>query len=197
MSLIVSTAGISATDTVLEVGPGKGVLTEALLEKAARVIAVEKDNRLISFLKEKFSREIANGKLILVHADILSFDHALHGLQSGKYKVVANIPYYITGQLFKLFLESPVRPSHMVLLIQKKSRRASRKTKGESPFRQRESVRGPALCEERTCSIFFSGAAGGFRHCLGGTDRLSLSFRCGTKKVLLSREKVSRISESY
>ncbi|MEK7151912.1 MAG: 16S rRNA (adenine(1518)-N(6)/adenine(1519)-N(6))-dimethyltransferase RsmA [Patescibacteria group bacterium] len=132
VSLIVSTANVLATDTVLEVGPGKGVLTEALLEKAARVIAVEKDNRLISFLKEKFSREIANGKLILVHADILSFDHALHGLQSGKYKVVANIPYYITGQLFKLFLESPVRPSHMVLLIQKEVAARIAKDKKES-----------------------------------------------------------------
>ncbi len=133
MSLIVSTAGISATDTILEVGPGKGVLTEALLEKAARVIAVEKDDRLISLLEEKFSAEIKDGKLVLVHEDILSFDTALHSLQNGNYKVVANIPYYITGQLFRLFLESPVQPSHMVLMIQKEvAMRIAAKDKKES-----------------------------------------------------------------
>jgi len=131
--LIVSTANVLATDTILEVGPGKGVLTEALLEKAARVIAVEKDNRLISFLEEKFSREIALGKLILVHDDILRFNFSSYELKATGYKLIANIPYYITGQLFKLFLESPVRPSRMVLLVQKEvATRIAAKDKKES-----------------------------------------------------------------
>ncbi|MCR4330498.1 MAG: 16S rRNA (adenine(1518)-N(6)/adenine(1519)-N(6))-dimethyltransferase RsmA [Patescibacteria group bacterium] len=133
VSLIVSTANISATDTILEVGPGKGVLTEALLEKAARVIAIEKDDRLISFLEEKFAAEIKTGKLVLVHEDVLSFDPGEAGLGNGKYKVVANIPYYITGQLFRLFLESSVQPSLMVLLIQKEvAMRIAAKDKKES-----------------------------------------------------------------
>ncbi|MCR4306389.1 MAG: 16S rRNA (adenine(1518)-N(6)/adenine(1519)-N(6))-dimethyltransferase RsmA [Candidatus Yonathbacteria bacterium] len=133
VSAIVSTADVSASDTVLEVGPGKGVLTEAILEKAARVIAVEKDDRLISFLEEKFSREIANGKLILVHDDILRFNLSSYQLQTTGYKLIANIPYYITGQLFKLFLESSVQPSLMVLLIQKEvAVRIAAKDKKES-----------------------------------------------------------------
>jgi len=119
VAAIISAAELSDSDTVLEVGPGKGVLTEALLQSGARVVAVEKDDSLIPFLKEKFAGAIAAEKLFLVHDDILKLDLARLGLRKKKYKLIANIPYYITGQLFRLFLSSPARPKRMVLMVQK------------------------------------------------------------------------------
>ncbi|MDB5259587.1 MAG: hypothetical protein JWO73_795 [Candidatus Taylorbacteria bacterium] len=116
--------------SVLEVGPGKGVLTEGLLAAGAHVVAVEKDDRAIPFLQEKFAKEIAEGKLELFHGDILDFgreggDEAADfselkkKLAPGKYIVVANIPYYITGELLRMFLESDAQPARMVLMVQK------------------------------------------------------------------------------
>ena len=126
---IVGAAKLSPVDTVLEVGPGEGVLTELLLQKAGKVIAVEKDDRLIPVLQEKFKSEIAAGRLELIHADILDVLPSSFGLraslpaeasaQAGDFKVVANIPYYITGALLRKFLESEKQPSTMVLLTQK------------------------------------------------------------------------------
>ena len=114
---IVREAKVTSADTILEVGPGKGVLTEVLLESAGRVIAVEKDDRLIPLLQKKFSKEIASGELKLVHADILKFTK--YELQAMSYKLVANIPYYITGQLIRTVLGWKKRPETMVLMLQK------------------------------------------------------------------------------
>lgn len=116
---ILSAAGLSEKDTVLEVGPGKGFLTEDLLKNAGKVIALEKDDRLISFLESKFEKEITEGRLSIVHGDVLEFDPEKYGLKSGRYSVVANIPYYITGQILRLFLEEHVQPEKMVLMVQK------------------------------------------------------------------------------
>ncbi|TSC55514.1 MAG: 16S rRNA (adenine1518-N6/adenine1519-N6)-dimethyltransferase, partial [Parcubacteria group bacterium Greene0416_79] len=91
---IAATAELSKEDTVLEVGPGEGTLTELLLEKAGRVIAVEKDTRLMPVLCEKFQHERASGRLELIHADILSVD-SRGKRQEARYKIVANLPYYI------------------------------------------------------------------------------------------------------
>lgn len=117
-SLILS-GNIEPTDIVLEVGPGKGVLTEKLLEKAQKVIAIEKDRELIGLLQEKFSQEITSGKLELREQDILEFDPSAYGLEPNKYKIIANIPYYITGSFLQKFLESSFQPSRMVLMLQK------------------------------------------------------------------------------
>ncbi len=116
---IVEAACLSRGDTVLEVGPGEGVLTEPLLQQAGKVIAVEKDDRLIPILKDKFQNEIAAGKLELIHADILEFSIFNFQFSKKPYKIVANIPYYITGALIRKFLESETQPSAMVLLLQK------------------------------------------------------------------------------
>ena len=116
---IVSAGRVTASDIVLEIGPGEGVLTEALLATGARVVAVEKDRDLIPLLSERFSAELASGQLTLVEADVLEFDPATHGLGAGKYKLVANIPYYITGAIFEKFLTEETPPSLMVVLIQK------------------------------------------------------------------------------
>lgn len=115
---IVEAGGLSLEDTVLEVGPGEGVLTELLLARAGKVIAVEKDDRLIPILEQKFQNEIIAGKLKLVHADILNYEFGIRNYGK-KYKIVANIPYYITGALIRKFLESENQPSTMVLLLQK------------------------------------------------------------------------------
>lgn len=116
---IVKAAELNPASTVIEVGPGEGFLTEALLKTGANVIAIEKDDRLIEFLQTKFATEIANGKLKLIHDDILSFDFLVLGTRN--YQLVANIPYYITGEILRKFLGAPVgrQPSQMVLLVQK------------------------------------------------------------------------------
>jgi 16S rRNA (adenine1518-N6/adenine1519-N6)-dimethyltransferase len=133
---------INNNDIILEIGPGKGALTSKLLEKAHKVIAIEKDRELFEFLKEKFSNEIINKKLELIHDDILDLDirdlvlkfssgprmredeepdHSenLKPCHSFSYKIIANIPYNITGAILKKFLSSDIQPERMILLVQK------------------------------------------------------------------------------
>ena len=115
---IVDTALISTSDIVLEAGPGKGILTAELLAVAREVIAVELDPRLVMYLKLKFSKEIESGKLKLIEGDILEFDPGSQNLQKGGYKLVANLPYYITGKFLRRFLSETTQPSMMVLMLQ-------------------------------------------------------------------------------
>jgi len=116
---IARSAKISPEDVVLEIGPGQGGLTEQLLKFGKKVIAVEKDHRLIPILQEKFSKEIKSNKLVLIEADILNFQPTTYNLQPNNYLLVANIPYYITGAIFKKFLELGPQPKTIVLLTQK------------------------------------------------------------------------------
>lgn len=116
---IVQAAEIKKDEMVLEVGPGKGVLTQALLDTGAHVIAIEKDRELVPELKEKFASEIDRKKLNIIEADILESKPETLGLVKGEYKIVANIPYYITGQFLRDFLSTDTQPSLMVLLLQK------------------------------------------------------------------------------
>ena len=125
---IAAAAKITKKDKVLEVGPGQGVLTRALLDLGANVVAVEKDDRLIDILKQKFSLEIMSDKLEIIHHDILDFDPILI---NQKYKVVANLPYYITGEFIKKFLTTPNQPELMVLMLQKEvAERVAKDKKG-------------------------------------------------------------------
>lgn len=117
LARIADAARLSPTDTVLEVGPGGGALTALLLERAEKVIAVEKDARLIPFLRERFAKEISNGTLELIHQDILHFNPI--ALNAQRYTLAANLPYYITGAFLKKFLQSDHQPSSMTLLLQK------------------------------------------------------------------------------
>jgi 16S rRNA (adenine1518-N6/adenine1519-N6)-dimethyltransferase len=114
LTKMIEAGEVNNTDIILEVGPGKGVLTEKLLTIAKKVIAVEKDDRLIEFLQEKFAEEIKNNKLELIHGDILDFDG-----EKGEYKIIANIPYYITGQFLRKFLETENQPAKIVVMVQK------------------------------------------------------------------------------
>ncbi|MEN9405290.1 MAG: dimethyladenosine transferase, rRNA (adenine1518-N6/adenine1519-N6)-dimethyltransferase [Candidatus Parcubacteria bacterium] len=116
---IISAAQLTTDDVVLEIGPGKGALTKALLESGARVIAIEKDNDMIEVLEQMFASEIESGRLFLIHDDVLMFDPTTHGLQQGRYKLIANIPYYITGEIIRRFLSEVAQPERMVLLVQK------------------------------------------------------------------------------
>ncbi len=116
---IVDAGKVTVGDVVLEVGPGKGTLTRELLSRGAKVVAVEKDDRLIPELQELFIEEIRTKKFTLVHGDILEQDLLDLGLKAGRYKVVANIPYYISGLLMRFFLTHKNQPSAMSLLVQK------------------------------------------------------------------------------
>jgi len=111
------TGDIKKDDTIIEIGPGKGALTEKLLEKAGLVIAIEKDEDLVEILKEKFEEQIKNNKLKLVSGDCLLFEPKDYNLKS--FKIIANIPYNITGAILKKFLSSDTQPERMVLLVQK------------------------------------------------------------------------------
>ena len=116
---MVAAADVQKSDIVLEVGPGKGALTRVLLETGAHVIAVEKDDRLIPILQETFKRQIDDGQFVLHHGDILTTDPAELGLKEHQFKIIANIPYYITGQFFKKFFSESLQPSVLVVLVQK------------------------------------------------------------------------------
>lgn len=113
---LVETAQIE-NETVLEIGPGKGALTTVLLGKT-KVIAIEKDQRMVELLTEKFKDAIADGRLTLIHDDIIHPSKPLD-LEDHGYKLVANIPYYITGEIIEQFLSSNTQPVSMSLLVQK------------------------------------------------------------------------------
>src|SRR6185503_1606979 len=106
-----SAGDINKTDTILEIGPGQGGLTEKLLKTGAEVIAIEKDDSLYEFLKQKFPVKNLN----LIHDDILNLKTS--HLQT--YKLIANIPYNLTGAILQKFLEADNQPEKMVLLVQK------------------------------------------------------------------------------
>lgn len=113
---IILAAKIKPGEKVVEVGPGPGILTKALLAAGAQVTAIEKDGRLIANLRDQFKNEIADKKLEIIHHDILDFDPILI---NEPYKIVANLPYYLTGKFLKKFLTTPNQPSIMVLMLQK------------------------------------------------------------------------------
>lgn len=109
---ICAAAKIIKSETILEIGPGTGILTEELIKTGAKIFAIEKDFELISLLKKNLG-EPKNLKVI--HQDALWFNIA----QFKSYKVVANIPYSITSPLIRKFLEDPNKPKLLVLMVQK------------------------------------------------------------------------------
>ncbi|MCX6001858.1 MAG: 16S rRNA (adenine(1518)-N(6)/adenine(1519)-N(6))-dimethyltransferase RsmA [Chloroflexi bacterium] len=111
---IVEAAALSAGDTVIEVGPGLGILTEKLAAHAGKVVAVELDDGLAGRLRNRLSRF---SNIDIINADILSL--GITALSKGaKYKVVANIPYYITSPVLRYFMQAGLRPSLMVIMMQ-------------------------------------------------------------------------------
>lgn len=121
-------SGVGKGDTVLEIGPGTGMLTAPLLKLAGHVIAIEADGELEGTLTERFATEIAEGTLALVVGDIRTYDPSVIGKP---YAVVANIPYYITGEIIRQFLSASHKPASMTLLVQKEvAERIAREPKG-------------------------------------------------------------------
>ena len=126
---IVATGELCDRDTVLEIGPGQGALTKKLLATGATVVAIEKDRALIPILEEKFAPEIKSKQLVLINEDVLDFDiekisthqnfSPKKNLGGQAYKLIANIPYYLTGQIIRKFLSSKNSPTKAVLLVQK------------------------------------------------------------------------------
>lgn len=112
LASIAEDAQLSKDDTVLEIGPGLGTLTSELLRRAGNVVAVEFDDDLARKLPGQFPGK----NLTVVHEDILQFD--VSRLPTG-YKVVANVPYYITSKIIEKFMTAPNKPSIVVILVQK------------------------------------------------------------------------------
>lgn len=116
---LVEAAGIMSGDTVVEIGPGTGALTKELLKTGAQVLAIEKDPALVEKLRSIFASEIEGGKLELHEQDVRDFVPRGVGLMAGQYVLAANIPYYITGEIIRQFLETKEQPRTIALLIQK------------------------------------------------------------------------------
>ena len=115
-SKIVDAADISPSETVLEVGPGRGFLTKALAKRAARVVAVELDDALIPSLRETFTEE---DNVEIVEGDARTVDiDTLVGSET-EYKVVANLPYYAATPIVRRFLEAPHKPMTLVVMVQR------------------------------------------------------------------------------
>jgi 16S rRNA (adenine1518-N6/adenine1519-N6)-dimethyltransferase len=123
LDVILNAADLSTDDTVIEVGPGLGVLTRELASRAGWVIAIELDDKLANALKTNLA---SFENTVIINEDVLGTDHLKllksrvafpAGLQP--YKVVANLPYYITSPVLRHFLEASVKPTKMVVMVQK------------------------------------------------------------------------------
>lgn len=119
---ILDAAQLTEGDTVIEVGPGLGVLTGELAGRAGRVVAVELDDRLADILKQNLSSyqnvTIVNRDILKVTPEALLAETGIDS-PSGSYKVVANLPYYITSPVLRHFLEARHKPESMVVMVQK------------------------------------------------------------------------------
>ncbi len=109
---IINALAIQTGDTIVEVGPGLGTLTKYLADTGAKIIAIEKDKRLITFLNQKF-KDYSN--IEIIEQDILKFNP----LSTHTYKLVGNIPYYLTSKLLRIVYDSWPMPSTMVFMMQK------------------------------------------------------------------------------
>lgn len=114
---IVAAADLQPDDAVLEIGPGPGTLTTRLAAAAGDVVAVELDDRLIALLQEEFADR---PHVRIVHGDVLTLSPpALFAAPTPRYKVVANLPYYITSAVLRHLLEAVPPPTLAVVLVQK------------------------------------------------------------------------------
>ena len=112
LQAIATSIQIDNNDVVVEIGPGAGTLTKHLARMAKKVIAIEFDDQLAKNLSKQF----ADTNVQVINQDILTFDFSS---LPATYKVVANIPYYLTSNLLRLLCELPNAPTDMALLVQK------------------------------------------------------------------------------
>ena len=124
LKLITSAAELTPTDIIMEIGPGLGVLTRELAKQVGWVIAVELDNKLAALLKQTLA---PFDNVTIINEDILRINPATlfreqktkFSLAPSTYKVVANLPYYITSPVLRHFLEASVKPETMIVMVQK------------------------------------------------------------------------------
>ena len=115
LEAIISAAELKPDDVVVEVGPGLGILTKELAQRAGGVVAIELDDKLAALLKKSLA---SFNNVTVVNGDVLKIE--LASLLEGRdYKVVANLPYYITSPVLRHFLEAEARPKAMVVMVQK------------------------------------------------------------------------------
>ena len=129
---ILTAAELTANDNVIEVGPGLGVLTRALAERAGYVLAVEKDEHLAGLLKDNY-RGSENVKIVnqdILKEDVSDLTKEFPGGEP-RYKVVANLPYYITSPVLRLFLEAQAKPERLVVMVQKEVAKQITATPGD------------------------------------------------------------------
>ena len=112
---IIGAADLGPEDVVLEVGPGLGVLTQELAEKAKKVIGIEKDPKMIEILQKTLE---GSKNIEIVRGDVLKINLKYH-VPNTKYKVVGNLPFYLAAPVIRQFLEAEKPPEKMVLVVQK------------------------------------------------------------------------------
>ena len=122
ISKTIDSANISKEDLIIEIGPGLGTLTEGLLEKAGKVIAIELDKRMLSILKERFSLysnfEVINDDVLKVDLqDLIKNEKKMNNLKVAK--IVANLPYYITTPIIMKLLEDKLDIETITVMVQK------------------------------------------------------------------------------
>jgi 16S rRNA (adenine1518-N6/adenine1519-N6)-dimethyltransferase len=110
---IIAAAELTSSDTIIEVGPGLGVLTRELAQRAGRVIAIELDNKLAALLGQTLT---PFNNVTIINDDVLKLEPASLATD---YKVVANLPYYITSPVLRHFLEASKKPQIMIVMVQK------------------------------------------------------------------------------
>ncbi|GAG33258.1 unnamed protein product, partial [marine sediment metagenome] len=119
LETIISAAELKPDDVILEVGPGLGILTRELAQKAGGVIAIELDDKLAALLKQTLA---AFNNVTIINGDVLKIKPASlleERKLSPVYKVVANLPYYITSPVLRHFLEAEAKPRMMIVMVQK------------------------------------------------------------------------------
>ena len=125
LKLITSAAKLTPSDVIIEIGPGLGILTKELARQAGWVMAIELDSKLAAILEQTLA---SLDNVTIINEDILKIDPTALLLKTRlppatnshlSYKVVANLPYYITSPILRHFLEASVKPQIMVIMVQK------------------------------------------------------------------------------
>ena len=124
LRLIIFAAGLAPSDTILEIGPGLGILTGELAAKAGRVIAIELDAKLAALLEQTLATfnnvTIINENVLHIDPETLLQEQESKSTRAeARYKVVANLPYYITSPVLHHFLQASAKPQTMIVMVQK------------------------------------------------------------------------------
>lgn len=126
LNQIVESVSVDVATHIFEIGPGEGVLTQKLLECGYTVTVIEIDNRSVKILKEKFAQYLTKKKLFILEQDCLEIDYKQElekgngaVTNSAQYVLLGNIPYYITGAIFRQAFEQKLLPLEIIFLIQK------------------------------------------------------------------------------